>query len=267
MEATDGVGRCYEPRMDRAALSDIAHRRHPVAAPVDPGRVRELVGWLAPPAGGRALDLGSGYGAWLLALLTTRPDLTGVGVDLSLPDGLARSTHDSGVGDRVRWEEADAAQWDGGAFDVVLCVGAGHAFGDLAATLTAVRRHLRPGGQVLLGDAFWESAPTPGALSALDAAAEDFPDLAGLLGHVERASFEPGAGHVSTLAEWDAYEWSWTGSLVDWALREAPTDADRAQALAAAREHRRQWLGGYRGVLGFATLVLHDVAAPRDPQP
>ena len=210
------------------------------------------------------LDLGSGHGVWLLELLAARGDLTGVGVDLSLPDGLAESTEGSGVGDRVRWQEADAARWSGGVFDVVMCVGASHAFGGLAATLAAVRRHLRPGGQVLLGDVFWQSAPTPQALSALQAAAEDFPDLPGLLAHVEKASFEPGFGHVSTLAEWDDYEWSWTASLIDWALHQAPTDAEREQALAAAREHRHQWLNGYRQVLGFATLVLHDVAAAPD---
>ncbi|MEJ5913678.1 hypothetical protein [Pseudokineococcus sp. 1T1Z-3] len=89
----------------------------------------------------------------------------------------------------------------------------------------------------------------------------------GFLADARAASFEPGFGHVSTQAEWDDYEWSWTGSLVDWALHEAPTDDDRQQALSTAREHRRQWLGGYRGVLGFATVVLHDVATPQGSEP
>ena len=250
--------------MDRNALSDIAHRRHPVAAPVDPGRVRELLTWLAPPTGGRVVDLGSGHGAWLFELLAAREDLTGVGVDLSLPQGLTQSAQERGVSDRVTWQQADAVQWSGGAFDVVKCVGASHAFGGLRGTLAAVRNHLRPGGQVLLGDTFWQSAPTPQALSALEAAVEDFPDLAGVMDGVREASFEPSFGHVSTLAEWDDYEWSWTGSLVDWAVHEAPTDAEREEALAAARQHRQQWLGGYRQVLGFVTVVLHDVAVPRD---
>lgn len=253
--------------MDRNALSDIAHRRHPVAAPVDPGRVRELLSWLAPAASGRVLDLGSGHGAWLVELLAAREDLTGIGVDLSLPQGLTQTAHDRGVSSRVSWQEADAARWSGGAFDVVMCVGASHAFGDLAATLAALRGHLRPGGQVLLGDQFWQVPPTPQALSALAASPGDLPDLAEFMAQVQAACFEPGFGHVSTLAEWDDYEWSWTGSLVDWAVHEAPTDAEREEALAAARQHRQQWLGGYRGVLGFVTLVLHDVAAAQDTRP
>ncbi len=63
-------------------------------------------------------------------------------------------------------------------------------------------------------------------------------------------------GHVSSLEEWDEYEWSWTGSLADWALEPGRDPADRDQALAAAADHRDAWLDGYRGVLGFATLVL-----------
>ena len=83
---------------------------------------------------------------------------------------------------------------------------------------------------------------TPQALAALDASPNDFPDLAGLIQRVQAASFEPTFGHVSTLAEWDDYQWSWTGALTDWALHEAPTEADRVEALAAAREHRQAWL-------------------------
>ena len=128
--------------------------------------------------------------------------------------------------------------------------------------LAAVRRHLRPGGQALVGDGIWEGVPSDAALAALDASPGDFADLAGLVRATREHGFEPSYGHVSTLAEWDEYEFSWTGSLVDWALREAPTAADRDQALTAAREHRDAWLTGWRRQLGFATLVLHDVATP-----
>jgi hypothetical protein len=50
--------------------------------------------------------------------------------------------------------------------------------------------------------------------------------------------------------------------LVDqWALTEATTAAQRQEVLRIAAEHRTAWLEGYRGELGFATVVLHDVAA------
>lgn len=247
--------------MERSQIFDIAHLRHPIAAPVASERLRDLVGWLSAPTGGRAVDLGCGEGEWLQELLLAQPGLTGVGIDHMLPGSAAERAAQRGLGDRVRWIETDAASWSDGRFDVVLCVGASHAFGRLGDMLAAVRRHLRPGGQALVGDTIWEGTPSAAALTALDASADDFPDLAGLVQATREHGFEPSYGHTSTLAEWDEYEFSWTGSLVDWALRQAPTTEDRDQALTAAREHRDAWLGGWRRELGFATLVLHDVAS------
>jgi hypothetical protein len=97
--------------------------------------------------------------------------------------------------------------------------------------------------------------PTPQALAALDAAPEDFTDLAGLVDVAEQVGWTPVYAHISDAAEWDSYEWSWVGSLTEWAL-DNPGHPGAAEARATAREHREQWLRGYRNELGFATLVL-----------
>lgn len=244
--------------MDRALISAIAHRWHPIGAPVSGDSLRRLVQRLELPAGGRVLDLGCGYGEWLHAALEEFTDAEGVGVDTSLPaleEALARAEQRS-LADRVTFEQADAAGFEGGGFDAVLCIGATHALGGLGAALSRLRTHLRPGGRVLLGDGFWETPPSAAALAALEAEPGDFPELAALVADVQRFGYEPGYGHVSTAGEWDDYEWSWTGSVAGWALTEA---AARDGALDVARTHRRQWLEGYRGQLGFVTLVLHDL--------
>jgi len=241
--------------MERHELSRIAHRHHRVAAPVDHDQLRLLLARLSPPSPGTAVDLGCGDGEWLLDLLRLHPGVTGVGVDLHLPT--TPPTAEPDVVARVSWEEADAATWEGGPYDVVLCVGASHAFGGLAGTLHACRALMRPGGQLVLGDGFWEAPPSPRALEVLEATPDELPDLVGLVATALEHGFEPGYAHVSTAAEWDDYEWSWTGSLAEWALREAQDPNDREQALSAARQHRTEWLDGYRGELGFATLVLN----------
>ncbi|MEW2444271.1 hypothetical protein [Micromonospora marina] len=116
-------------------------------------------------------------------------------------------------------------------------------------------RHVDPDGILMAGEGFWQVPPTPAALAALGAKPDDHADLAGLVDAAEQAGWTPVYGHVSDVAEWDDYEWSWTGSLTEWAL-DNPGHPDATDALAAAREHRDQWLRGYRGVLGFVTLVL-----------
>ncbi|MGY1716152.1 SAM-dependent methyltransferase [Geodermatophilus sp. SYSU D01106] len=247
--------------MDRARLSAIAHRWHPVAAPVSDDALAWLVERAAPTGRGTALDLGCGSGAWLLAMLAARPGLSGVGVDTSGPalDAARDRAALAGMVGRAVFVQADAAGWRGEPADVVLCIGAAHAFGGTAGALEAARRHLRPGGRVLFGDGFWESGPSERALAGLGAEPGELPDLPGLLAEVGRCGFEPGYAHLSTTAEWDEYEWSWTGALTEWALTEAVA-GEREEALDAARTHRRQWLEGYRRELGFLTAVLHDVS-------
>src|SRR4051794_8501412 len=248
-----------DARVDRALASAVAHRWHPIAAPVSDENLRLLVQRLDLPSDGRILDLGCGFGEWLFAALEAVPGVTGVGVDTSEPalteagERAVRRT----LSGRVTFEQADAGGWQGEGFDAVLCVGATHALGGLGPTLTAVRRHLRPGGRVLLGEGYWEGTPSDTALAALGAEPGELPDIAGVVAAAQEAGFEPGYGHLSSAAEWDHYEWCWTGALTEWALTKAPEE-DRAAALELAREHRRQYLEGYRGELGFASLVLHD---------
>ena len=247
--------------MDREQISRIAHVEHSVAAPVSARRVAQLLGRVTVPAGASAVDLGCGGGAWLTRLAAAFPGARFVGVDTSaaaLEEARAAADH-LGCGDRITWLEGDAATVEVGRHEVVLCVGASHAFGGLDGTLRAVRDRLKPGGSVLLGDTIWERPPSDAAQEALDAAPDDFPDLAGMVAQVRRHGFDVVDGHVSTVEEWDDYEWAWTGGLVRWAAEQSPGTADRATALHAAREHRQAWLAGYRGYLGFAMLVLLDL--------
>jgi cyclopropane fatty-acyl-phospholipid synthase-like methyltransferase len=242
----------------RHEISHVAHTHHPVMAPLSDASVARLLTRLDAPEGGRVLDLGCGGGAWLRSALAARPDLSGVGVDLHPPGD--PGVFEADTGGRGTLVEADATTWQGGPFDAVVAVGVSHVFGGPGPTLDAVRRHLAPGGRALLGDGTWDVSPTEEALRSLEAIADDFPDLPALLALTREHGYEVVHGHVSTLEEWDEYEWSWTGSLTDWALAAHRHPADRATALEAAGAHRDAWLTGYRGVLGFATLVLVDAS-------
>ncbi|POX48067.1 SAM-dependent methyltransferase [Streptomyces sp. Ru71] len=240
--------------MNREHISRLAHADHPIAAPLDDDAVRRLLDRGIPRPDARILDLGCGGAEWLLRALAAHPRLRAEGVDVS-PRALAHARERAnalGVEDRLVLHQQDAADFTAPhTFDLVVSVGATHAFGGPLATLAAARKHLAPGGRVLLGDGFWEREPGPDAVEMLG----DLDDLPTFVDRVLADGWTPVHGHISTRGELDAYEWAWTGSLAAWAL-DHPGEPGSAQALEAAGVHRAEWLRGYRDAFGFVTLVL-----------
>jgi SAM-dependent methyltransferase len=245
--------------MNRDQLSRLAHADHPIAAPLDDDSVRRLLEHGVPYGTARVLDLGCGGAEWLLRALTTHGDLQAEGVDIS-DEALAHARARSralGVHERLVLHQQDATAFaPSHAFDLVLSVGAAHAFGGLLPTLAAARKHLAPGGRVLIGDGYWLRDPSPEAVTMLG----DFTDLPTTIDRIAADGWTPVHGHASTRRELDDYEWSWTGSLSSWAL-DHPDDPDSPQALAAATRHRDEWLHTSRESCGFLTLVLRETPA------
>ncbi|MGH3728186.1 MAG: SAM-dependent methyltransferase [Micromonosporaceae bacterium] len=240
--------------MNREEIGRLAHADHPVKAPLDDDSVRRLLERAVPPGDGRILDLGCGGGEWLLRALAMHPGLLAEGVDTS-GTALAyadRAAKHRGISERLVLHHRDATDFTAShPFDLVLTVGASHAFGGLLPTLAAVRTHLASNGQVLIGDGFWEQEPSPEAVEMLG----DLADLPTTIDRVIADGWTPVYGHISTRQEQDAYEWAWTGSLAAWAL-DNPDHPDSSQALDAAARHRSEWLTGYRDSFGFVCLVL-----------
>jgi len=248
--------------VDRADISDLAHSGHPIAAPLSDETVDRLLA-LAVTGRRSVLDLGCGDGSWLLRALRREPTLTAVGVDASDAgfDRVQEQADREGLATRLQLVHADVRGWTAAKrFDVVLSVGAAHAFGGALPTLAAAGEHLNPEGHLLLGECIWEQPPSEQALTLLGADVKDYDDLPNTVDAVASAGWVPLEGHVSSLQEWDAYEWSWTGSLAQWAL-DHPDHPDSGPVMTASLEHRRAWLEGYRGTLGFLTMLLRRSAS------
>jgi SAM-dependent methyltransferase len=239
-------------------LSSLAHTNHPIAAPVADSSVTGLLARAGSPSGMRILDLGCGQAAWSLRALELHADATADAVDTSSWSlrRAAAAAKGLGVDGRLRLHESDVNDLAAGPdYDLVLCVGSTHAFGGLANTLTDAAGHLRPGGWLLVGEGFWETPPEPRVLDALGMQEGELLDLASTVNLVEQHGWATVYAHTSGRDEWDDYEFSWCGSLTEWAL-DHPSDPDAPAALAVSRDHRIEWLQGYRGVLGFVCLLL-----------
>lgn len=222
-------------------------------APLSQEHAALLLERLATPSGGRVLDLGCGWGELLLRAITGTPKATGVGVDTFEADLLRgrRMAEERSLQKRVTYVNHDAADWPETA-DRVICVGAAHAFGGTVGALESLTRLVPAGGRLLYGDLCWERPPTREAAEMFGAEATSLPVL------VQRAQ---AAGwrvlHLSTAdqREWDDFESTWRAGRQEWLLSH-PADP-RAAALREEVDAQLKWyVDGYRGVLGFAYLVL-----------
>ena len=233
----------------RDDLRRLAHAGLMFNAPLSEERAHALVDALPISPGHHVLDLGCGWGELLLRILAAHPATTGTGVDTAkeaLDRGVLAAAQ-RGLHGRVEFVEADPATFVDLA-DVVVCVAASHAFGGPGDALHWLRECVAPGGRVLFGDGLWATPPTAEAIGAIG----ELPRLDELRAAAHAAGFRIEHDEVSTLAEWDAFETSWRAGL---------ESSGFPEAVAFAKQRRREYEDGYRSAIGFSWLVL----APSPP--
>ncbi len=246
--------------MDEKGITALAHSGLDFNAPLSEAHAARLTTELASVAPATVLDLGCGWGELLLRLVAAVPSATGTGVDTN-SRALNRARHNAGarqLAQHVQFEHSDAAAWSGDAADAVMCIGASHAWSRTDVALRALRRLVRPGGQLLFAHGFWERAPTAMQAAALGAEPDEFGTVTDLVDLARACGYRLWGMSVASQEEWDTFESRWCAGLERW-LAEHPDALDVDQVRAVADQHRDGYLNGYRGLLGFAYLRLARV--------
>ena len=245
--------------MDVIEQHEIAEAEHRILNPFTDQKLMLLgeVCRLGRPQ--RQLDLACGKGE-MLARWAQRFGISGVGVDISgvFVDAARRRADELGAGDRLEFVEADAARYEAepGSFDVVSCIGATWIGGGLVGTLELMRRPLRAGGLLLVGEPFWHEPPPEEALAALECAPEEFASLGGTLDRFDAAGLELIEMVLADGDSWDRYvgaQWCTNDQWIR-AHRDDPR-ADEMHGLLVT--WRRAHLEYGRRYLGWGVFVLH----------
>ncbi|GLX93101.1 class I SAM-dependent methyltransferase [Herbidospora sp. NBRC 101105] len=119
------------------------------ALPGAVAKIADLHAALAVP-GARVLDVGCGAGWSTIALARAYPEATVEGVDID-PPSIALAEANADV-PNVSFRAADAATLPEAAYDAVFAFECVHDMPRPVDTLAAVRRAVRPGGQVIVMD-------------------------------------------------------------------------------------------------------------------
>jgi SAM-dependent methyltransferase len=233
--------------------------------PLSEARAARLVDRIAAAAPADVLDIGCGWGELLLRVLDAAPGARGTGIDIDAED-LARGrtlARERGLADRVTFVEESALGTDRGPVDAVLCLGSSQALcdpgqpHDPAAALRELRRLVRPGGRVVLGEGFWERTPTETELAAMwpGARAGDHLSLGGLVDLTIEAGFRPAWIERASRDEWEEFESGYRSDTELW-LAANPGHPLAAETRERVDRQRSGWLNGYRDILGIAYLTL-----------
>ncbi|MFI9121348.1 SAM-dependent methyltransferase [Streptomyces bikiniensis] len=237
--------------------------------PLSEDRAARILGRLAAAGPADVLDIGCGWGELLLRLLDAVPSAEGTGIDIDAED-LTRGralAEERGLAGRVAFVEESALGTDRGPVDAVLCLGSSQALcdpglpHDPAAALRELRRLVRPGGRVVLGEGFWERAPTGAELAGMwpGARADDHLSLGALVDLAIGAGFRPAWIETASAEEWEEFESGYRYDTEVW-LAANPGHPLAAETRERVDRQRSGWLNGYRGVLGIAYLTLVAVA-------
>ncbi|MGY0061487.1 SAM-dependent methyltransferase [Streptomyces sp. LZ34] len=206
---------------------------------------------LAP--GTRALDLASGSGE-MLCTWARDHRITGTGVDISTAGiGKARArAAELGVAEQVVFVHGDASGYVAEEpVDLVSCIGATWIGHGVPGTVELLRRSLRPGGMMLIGEPYWRmDPPDQQTVEACHARSkEEFLPLAGLIERFGALGYDVVEMVLADQDSWDRYRAAQWFNIRRW-LDGNPDDeladelrAELATAPVRYARYEREYLG------------------------
>ena len=245
--------------MDLSRKITIRERSHRIHNPFTGAKLVALGQALTLVPGARVLDLACGPGE-LLCTWARNHGVTGTGIDVNatyLAAATARAS-DLAVADRVTFRRGDPSDYvPDEAADVVGCVGATWIGGSIAATVELLRKGLRPGGMMLIGEPYWRREPPDQATIEGCCATnrDDFRPLPELIDQFEELGCDVTKMVLADHDSWDRYVAAQWLNIRRW-LENNPDDeltqlmhAELVTAPARYTKYQREYLGW--GVFGL----------------
>jgi SAM-dependent methyltransferase len=242
----------------------------PFNNPISGEKADRFVQLLELPAGGRVLDAGCGNGELLLRFAAHHmADGVGFDRDARCIEAAKKEAAVRGLAQRCEFHPVDAAGFAAPAasFDLGICVGSSHAFGEADAaypeTIRGLSRFVRPGGFLLIGEGYWKQPPAAEYLKLLGEPTGIYRDHAGNIALAEKMGLSALHAAVSNDDEWDDFEWRHQRKIQRWA-RENPDDPNCAEQLKQCVAWRDGYLRWGRSTMGFGLYLFQlpeDLAA------
>ncbi len=234
--------------MDQLNYWAIAERDIEIQNPVTDRKLRLLDDYCDVRDGLSVLDIGCGK-AWLMRQWAERHAIEGVGVDVN-PRFLEVARRKPPARGRLTFHNTSARDMRVApeSYDIVVCLGAAFAIGELPQAIEWMVAATKPGGSVVIGDIVLKRPPVVPKHEVLP------PDTLAMIGIVERHGAEVSATISASEADFERYASHHRHATLTWA-REHPDHPDHAQVLDKSRTDWMHFQRTIRPMLGWTIVV------------
>ncbi len=239
--------------MELPRVFAIRHSSHRILNPFDATKLATLGAALGVERDQQVLDLACGKGE-MLCTWARDHDIVGTGVDINPPFVAAAQARASelGVSDRVTVLHDNATDWVSTApVDIAACLGATWIGGGVSGTIELLRRSIRPGGMILIGEPYWRAEPpdqetVEGCHATSYSTFESLPGLVRLFGELDYDLVEMVLADEDTWDRYAAAQWLSIRRFLDANPDDPIADELRDELRTAPILHvrfQRAWLG------------------------
>jgi ubiquinone/menaquinone biosynthesis C-methylase UbiE len=248
--------------MDRNKFSAIAHRDHAFNNPISEQKINTIMNLTKMTPPDSVIDIGAGT-CELLFRYIEKYNISATAIEQF--DGSIQTAIQRAEGriplNRITFVCDDANQvihnYSNAEFSLGICIGSSHAIGDLDSTLLALKKCVRPGGYILIGETYWKQPPDTDYLHALGAKEADLKTHYGNVKTGEQMRLTPLYSVVASEDDWDAYEGLYAYSIEEYCYQNPP-DPDCEAMVTRIRNWRDTYLRLGRDTLGFGLYLFRN---------
>ncbi|MBQ4837820.1 SAM-dependent methyltransferase [Pseudoalteromonas luteoviolacea] len=227
-------------------------------SPLGSAKEKHLISLLQLPKGSSVLEIGCGNGRLLHKILEAYEScVVGIDIDATLIQKASAFASSRFNTDRFQFvcDDISNVEVSNGSYDLIVCNGASHAYGNLSCALGTMARFLKPNGRMLLGECFWIQRPDTAYLNFLGVPENFYLSHFTTVKVAQAHGFQALYATTSSVEEWDNFEWGRV-MQAQAALKDCPNDAD----IQAKIEQLNTWMDAYlrwgRETLGYGFYLF-----------